>query len=250
MFGKNIKKIRNVKGLSQQAFAEMFDLKRAALGAYEEGRSNPKLETVLKIANHFHIGVDELLSTELTVNRLLHFNDSITTNTADLKIEVFAQIPCITEALQADFIQHHNKKSFTDKMPRLHLPLGSDAGYMAYTISGLEMTWQGKGFFPKDIVIGKKVAAADWPALPQGALLLVLTGGRLVFRRAFLQNNRLQLRADYEHMEPIEIAVQDIVCLWEICHVFHYRIPPKNDALEERLAMLEKEILAVKNTSQ
>ena len=27
-FGKNIKKIRSVKGLSQQAFAELFDLKR------------------------------------------------------------------------------------------------------------------------------------------------------------------------------------------------------------------------------
>jgi transcriptional regulator with XRE-family HTH domain len=246
MFGKNIKKIRNVKGLSQQAFAEMFDLKRAALGAYEEGRSNPKLETVLKIANHFHIGVDELLSTELTVNRLLRFNDSITTNTTDLQIEVFAQIPCITEALQADFIQHHNKKSFTDKMPRLHLPLQNDLGYIAYTVSNLEMTWQGKGFFPKDIVIGKKIESTVWSSIKTGALVLVLTGGRLIFRRAFVQNDKLVLEADYEHVDPIELALQDIVSLWEICHVFHYRLPAKTEILEDRLALLEKEILAMK----
>ena len=34
-FGKNIKKIRIAKKLSQTAFAELFGLKRTALGAYE-----------------------------------------------------------------------------------------------------------------------------------------------------------------------------------------------------------------------
>ena len=47
-FGKNIRKIRSVKTLSQQAFAELFDLKRGTLGAYEEGRSEPKIETILQ----------------------------------------------------------------------------------------------------------------------------------------------------------------------------------------------------------
>ena len=36
--GKNIKKLRSVKGLSQAKFAELFDIKRASIGAYEEGR--------------------------------------------------------------------------------------------------------------------------------------------------------------------------------------------------------------------
>ena len=54
-FGKNIRKIRSLKSLSQQAFAELFDLKRGTLGAYEEGRSEPKLETLIKIANYFSI---------------------------------------------------------------------------------------------------------------------------------------------------------------------------------------------------
>ena len=53
-FGKNIRKIRSLKSLSQQAFAELFDLKRGTLGAYEEGRSEPKLETLIKIASNFY----------------------------------------------------------------------------------------------------------------------------------------------------------------------------------------------------
>ena len=73
-FGKNIRKIRSLKSLSQQAFAELFELKRGTLGAYEEGRSEPKLETLIKIANYFSIPIDDLLTTELTVNNLLKFN--------------------------------------------------------------------------------------------------------------------------------------------------------------------------------
>lgn len=75
IFGNNIKKIRKTKNLSQMAFAELFDLKRPTLGAYEEGRSLPKLETVIKIAHHFGISIDKLLTEEVTVNQLSKFDD-------------------------------------------------------------------------------------------------------------------------------------------------------------------------------
>ena len=73
-FGKNIKKIRGVKKLSQQAFADIFSLKRATLGAYEEGRSEPKIDTIIKVANYFSISIDNILTKEITVNQLLSFN--------------------------------------------------------------------------------------------------------------------------------------------------------------------------------
>lgn len=72
--GKNIRKIRATKGLSQTAFANLFNLTRASIGAYEEGRAEPKTDTTLQIAKHFSIPVEALLSEELTVNRLTNFN--------------------------------------------------------------------------------------------------------------------------------------------------------------------------------
>ena len=96
-FGKNIKKIRGVKGLSQQAFADLFDLKRGTLGAYEEGRSEPKIDTIILIANHFSIAIGDMLTAELTVNQLLKFNDSLALTSEELAREQFAQIPCVTE---------------------------------------------------------------------------------------------------------------------------------------------------------
>jgi DNA-binding XRE family transcriptional regulator len=53
VIGKNVRKIRTVKKLSQAAFAEIFNLARPSVGAYEEERSEPKLETVIQIASLF-----------------------------------------------------------------------------------------------------------------------------------------------------------------------------------------------------
>jgi transcriptional regulator with XRE-family HTH domain len=74
IIGKNIRKIRTVKKLSQAAFAELFNLARPSVGAYEEGRSEPKIDTLIQIAQYFGISIDSLLTKELTINDLFNFN--------------------------------------------------------------------------------------------------------------------------------------------------------------------------------
>jgi transcriptional regulator with XRE-family HTH domain len=74
-FGTNIKKIRQVKGLSQKAFADMFDLNRGVISSYEEGRAEPKIETILKVAHHFNLNLDKLLTEPLQVNQLVSVSD-------------------------------------------------------------------------------------------------------------------------------------------------------------------------------
>jgi transcriptional regulator with XRE-family HTH domain len=74
LIGKNIKKIRSVKKMNQQDFADMFELKRASIGAYEEGRADPKIKVVIEIAKNFGISLDDFLQKELTVNDLAHFD--------------------------------------------------------------------------------------------------------------------------------------------------------------------------------
>lgn len=74
-FGTNIKKIRQVKGLSQKAFADLFDLNRGVISSYEEGRAEPKIETILKVASYFNLELDKLLTETLKVNQLASVSD-------------------------------------------------------------------------------------------------------------------------------------------------------------------------------
>lgn len=62
--------------MTQTEFAELFELKRTALGSYEEGRAEAKLDTVIKIADHFKISLDQLLRKELTINEIFHFKNN------------------------------------------------------------------------------------------------------------------------------------------------------------------------------
>ncbi|MFT4970338.1 MAG: transcriptional regulator with XRE-family HTH domain [Chitinophagales bacterium] len=61
IFGKNIKTLRQSNGLSQQEFANLFELSRASIGSYEEGRADPKIDTLIKIAKYFKVKIDQLV---------------------------------------------------------------------------------------------------------------------------------------------------------------------------------------------
>lgn len=246
-FGKNIKKIRGVKGLSQQAFAELFNLKRATLGAYEEERSEPKIETIIKIANHFSIKIDDLLLSELTVNKLLQFKDSLTIESSEIQKETFAKIPCITEKNNKDYIEHYSKNAFIKDLPSLKLPLNTEKKFRAYTVLNLEMTSYDKGLYPKDIVIGEFVPKDVIKKLNNGVLALVLVNNELILRRLYVTKSDIVLRAEHKNIEDLKFKLTDIKELWKIRYVFFRRLPEFNDMLEEKLLFLEQEFSKLKN---
>jgi DNA-binding XRE family transcriptional regulator len=73
IIAKNFKKLRLFKSLNQTEFADLFDITRSTVGSYEEGRAEPKLDTLLKVADHFKIKVDDIIRKELTVNKIANF---------------------------------------------------------------------------------------------------------------------------------------------------------------------------------
>ncbi|WP_108866550.1 helix-turn-helix domain-containing protein [Aquimarina aquimarini] len=246
-FGKNIKKIRSVKGLSQQSFAELFDLKRGTLGAYEEGRSEPKIETLIKVANYFSIAIDDLLTSELTVNQLLKFKGDLTTYAEDLKREKFASIPCITENTAHDYIALYDKEGFVKELPTLQLPLNVTKEFRGYTVSNLEMTSHDKGFYPKDIVVGEKVPSTVIKKLNNGTLVFVVVEEKLIFRRLYVAKGNVILRADHKNIEDEKYALSDIKEMWRVRYVFFRRIPDFGDDVEDKILLIEQELLKMKN---
>ena len=63
--------------MTQTEFAELFNLKRTAIGSYEEGRAEAKIDTLIKIADHFKLSIDQLLKKELTINEIFHFRNDL-----------------------------------------------------------------------------------------------------------------------------------------------------------------------------
>lgn len=245
-FGKNIRKIRNVKKLSQQALAELFDLKRGTLGAYEEGRSEPKLETIIKIANHFSISIDDLLTTELTVNKLLKFKGDLSLQ-GNYQKEQFIKIPCITPSSEKDYIQYYNKSHFIEDLPTLQLPISSGKTFRGYLISNLEMTDQDKDLRPKDVVIGELVAEEDIDNLKDGSLVFILYRDKLVLRKYFRSDKTIILRATNDNIDDLTVELSEIKELWLVQYSFSKRSTDDNAEIKDKIAYLEQEFLKLKN---
>ncbi len=60
-FSKNMKEIREAKGMSQGDIFRATKIERAYISNLESGKQNPTLETIEKIAKTLGVGVDELL---------------------------------------------------------------------------------------------------------------------------------------------------------------------------------------------
>ena len=70
----NIKVVRENRGLTQQECADLFGVKLRAWQTYEQGVSEPKFETLCKIADEFCVTTDYLLGREPAPNPFSDLN--------------------------------------------------------------------------------------------------------------------------------------------------------------------------------
>lgn len=251
MFSKNLKKIRKVHSLSQQDFAELFDLKRATLGAYEENRSNPKIDTVIKIAHHFSIKIEDLLIKELTINDLLHFNEAMTTATSIPSTPAFEGVACITPEVEQSFLNEYRTANTIGSiyLPYLYLPNAGGPDKLAYLVNDLSMSGGTDKFLPKDVVIGKMVLPAEKFDV-SGSLVLAVTDTAIYLRTIVMQGDKAILNANHAGVEPITLENSKIIGLWKIVHIFRFAIQQSNNEVEQRLALLESTLANLSRNNQ
>lgn len=246
-FGKNIRKIRSLKGLSQQDFGELFSIKRGTIGAYEEGRSEPKIETIIRVANHFSIPIDDLLTKELTVNQLSKFNDGLILQPDELAKVKFAKVPCIVKENSSEYAENFDKQAYIHSLPIMQLPINLEKQFRGLTVFNLEMTNHDDGFYPNDVVIGELIPKDVCEKLTNGTLVFGVVQNELTFRRLYSTHDGFVLRADHKGIDDIVVELNDIQELWRVRYVFFRRLPELSNGVDEKFDVLERQIKELKD---
>lgn len=130
--GNNIKKLRKVKGMSQQAFGDLFNLTRGNISSYEEMRAEPKIEIILRIANYFGIPVQHLIEKNLSVNEILNFNDYFKPDVPLLATKRLSQIPLLERETIVNACSYVSRLS---ELPVIEFPLQSRNHFVAIEYS-------------------------------------------------------------------------------------------------------------------
>lgn len=246
IIGKNIRKIRTVKKLSQAAFAELFNLARPSVGAYEEERSEPKLETVIQIAHYFGISVDSLLTKELTINDLYNFNVHLG---EDIKIktpqekraplgEEFIKSVLVPADKQIEYIVHIANRDFISKLPKVLLPGYHDQNIRAFEMNADDMHDNFHGLNLGDLVFGKKMTAPY--KFVKGRLYVVVSSEKIWIRRANPRRESLELYPDNSNFNPVEMKQGAILETWEVVGYFTTKIDAPT-LITERIMHLENQ---------
>ena len=92
MFGERLKQLRESQGLSQSELADYLNVSRQSIGGYENDNVDPGMDTLVKIADRFHISLDYFLckTNEKENVNLLHnsnrkiFNEVVLTKISEI----------------------------------------------------------------------------------------------------------------------------------------------------------------------
>jgi len=243
--GNNIKKIRTVKKLSQADFSEIFKLSRASVGAYEEGRSEPKVETLIQIASYFGISIDILLTKELTINEIFSFdilNEKLTLAHEQLKsgkkISHEKAFRLVTLEMQLEYIVNAKHKDFETRLPKIELPLSFGGTVRAFEMNGSEMEYHQQGLHHKDILICRKISTEK---IKHGMILTVVTSEKVFTKRVSEVDKTLTLSADDPNYEDMQLSPKDVTEFWEVKGVISTYLNPPT-FLAERIMVLEKKV--------
>jgi len=246
--GKNIKKIRSVTKLSQAEFAKIFNLARPSVGAYEEERSEPKIDTLIEITNHFGISIDLILKKELSINEILSFdslNKKLSRAHEQMRPSKNIQkdgIQVVSADAYSDYVVSHNSRDFISNLPVIDLPIHFVGLARCFEMKGNEMEYQQQGIHHGDLMLARKVNIKNLSTDYVNKILVFIDHHTIFIRRLrSVKESSLILSTDDPSYPEEKKATNEILELWIVEGLYTtYMNPPS--LLAERLMHLENKV--------
>ena len=259
LVSKNIKFLRKKHGYTQEQFSEKIGIKRSLLGAYEEGRADPRLNNLMNIAKEFNVSVDTLISKNVENTPESELNGT-SEAMKDEKFKVLAittdqqdeeNIELIPQKASAGYLNGYADPEYLKELPKFQLPfLPKNSTYRAFEITGDSMIPLETG----TMIIGKYLENAS--DIINGKTYVLVTGKEgIVYKRVFNyadENGKLFLVSDNKVYAPYEIEISDVHEVWEAKAFISVSFPePDGEMTLEKLTGividLQQEVIKLKS---
>ncbi|QCR21765.1 LexA family transcriptional regulator [Pontibacter sp. SGAir0037] len=255
MVTSNIKHLRKSVGYTQAQLAEKLDIKRSLIGAYEEGRAEPKLSTLVNIARLFDITLDQLITADLSVSDAKGAKAGAGQTGGKLRVLAITvdnqekeNIELVPYKASAGYLNGYSDPEFIEELPRFQLPmLGHGGSYRAFEISGDSMLPIASG----TVIVGRYIE--EWNTIKDGTPCIIVSQKEgVVFKRIFnkiQEASTLRLHSDNPVYSPYELHVEDVLEIWEAKSYISSTFPIADlslDKLSSIVLDLQKEVQKLK----
>lgn len=261
LISDNLKYLRKKISLTQEQMAQQIGIKRSLLGAYEEGRADPRISNLLKFAEIFNLSVDQLIGTDLTEGKGSPIQvgdlDKAKSNLQILSITVDKNdrenIELVPQKAAAGYLNGFSDPEYIEELPKFQLPiLPKNATYRAFEISGDSMLPLRSG----TIVIGQFVEnVAD---IKNATTYIFVTKDEgIVYKRVFKYSDNPELfcfASDNRQYSAYDVKREEIVEIWDAKAFISMEFPdPENDEeftlkrLADIVLDLQQEVIKLKD---
>lgn len=247
LLAKNLKFLRGNAQMTQADLAEKLGLQRTMISAYEDGRSEPKLNTLGVIAELFQTSIDELLYHDIQdLGRKIQPSKQVKVLAITVDKNDEEQIPMVAQKASAGYLNGYADPEYVENLPQFSIPtLSRHATYRAFELSGDSML----PLVPGTVVIGSYVEQLAEIKSGKTYVLVTITEG-VVYKRVFNylnENGKLFLVSDNEHYKPYEVRGEDVLEVWEAKAFISTDFPsPKDKAKPASLEDISHMILDLK----
>ncbi len=239
MINTNLKFCRRELALTQAQMAEKLGIKRSLVGAYEEGRAEPRLATLVNMARLFGITLDQLVTTDFSKKKNTKIIGSLpapdpnapadgddqpeppTPAGGRLRVLAFTvdkdqneNIELVPQKAAAGYLNGYADREYLEVLPKFRLPMLSQTGtYRAFEIAGDSMLPIASG----TVIVGRYVE--EWTSIKDGTPCVVVSSkDGIVFKRVFNKmrsNAMFVLHSDNPNFLPYDISAADVLEIWE-----------------------------------
>lgn len=213
---KNIRHLRRLKGLTQEVLSEDLSVTRSRISSYEENRSAPTIDMLIKLSDYFKVPIDILLRNDLTKakdssfieigNQRVLFPITVDDDNNNL-IEV------VPVKASAGYLAGYDDPEYIEQLEKIKLPFLPTGKHRAFPIKGDSMSPMKEGSF----VIGRFIEDRTEIISGKTYVLITLNDG-MVYKRVTNQvkdNNTLLLISDNKNYKAFEVSIDEVLELWE-----------------------------------
>ncbi|MDQ3191873.1 MAG: helix-turn-helix domain-containing protein [Bacteroidota bacterium] len=251
LIGRNIRKIRTLKKLSQASFADLFNLTRPSVGAYEEGRAEPKIDSVLEIANYFSISVEKLLTKELTINEIYQFdifNPELNKRIESPEIE----IPIVETLAFTEYQSKLSDKDFTLALPKIKILPHLLTADIAFELPN-DLHFNTSDFKLGEIIFCTKIKKEKIKeAILYNSVYFVFHSKGMALGNLMHKNRKFVFKSNNSEEPDLELQLLQVNEIWKVTAVLnkhfdtHHGIEHRLKDLETKIELLDKKILTRK----
>jgi len=255
LFSKNIKFLRERKGISHSDLEALLLLKPGKIESYESRfKLNPALDDLVKISDYFQMSIDLMLRDDLSKYSELKLKEiesrfdyarghnlrivAITLN--DKGDENIEYVPV---RVKAGYLSGYNDPEFIKELPKLRLPFLSNNRTMRM------FDCEGESMLPlpsRCRIIGEYVE--DWHDIRDGNLYIVISEKGYAVKKVFkrLENNSLTLKSFNPLYIDYEVYLKEVYEIWKFVSYMSDTIPEvpiSSELLLSRMDEMKKMVL-------